>query len=212
MAHYDLEEQEQIDSLKAWWGMYGNLVTALVVAASLAVVGWQAWGWYQNAQAAKAAAVYGAFEQALQAGDAQRIKAATGELAEKYSSTHYAALAALQAAQHSVAAADLKTAKAQLTWVVDNAQDEVRDLARLRLAAVMLDEQSLEAAAALLAVTPAPAFQARQQELLGDVYVAQGKRTEAKAAYRAALEKTQEKPMPGRQLLQQKLDALGEAA
>jgi predicted negative regulator of RcsB-dependent stress response len=27
MAHYDLEEQEQIDTLKTWWKMYGNLVT-----------------------------------------------------------------------------------------------------------------------------------------------------------------------------------------
>ena len=54
---YDLEEQEQIDSLKTWWKMYGNLVTGLVVAASLAMVGWQGWNWYQGGQSAKAAAI-----------------------------------------------------------------------------------------------------------------------------------------------------------
>ena len=64
MAHYDLEEQEQIDSLKTWWKMYGNLVTGLVVAASLAMVGWQGWNWYQGGQSAKAAAIYGVLEQA----------------------------------------------------------------------------------------------------------------------------------------------------
>lgn len=212
MAHYDLEEQEQIDSLRAWWGMYGNLVTALVVAASLAVVGWQGWNWYQNGQTAKASAIYGVLEQAVQVGDAQRIKSAAGELTEKYAATHYAALGTLQAAQHSFSTGDLKTAKVQLTWIVDNGKDEVRDLARLRLAAILLDEQAYEMAAISLNVTPAAAFVARQQELLGDLHAAQGKRAEAKVAYRTALEKTGEKAGPGRELLQQKLDALGENA
>ena len=48
MAHYDLEEQEQIDSIKTWWKMYGNLVTGVVVAGSLAVIGWQGWNWHQR--------------------------------------------------------------------------------------------------------------------------------------------------------------------
>ena len=60
MAHLDLEEQEQVDSLKAWWSMYGTLVTGLVTAAAIVVVGWQAWNWYQGGQSAQAAAVYGA--------------------------------------------------------------------------------------------------------------------------------------------------------
>lgn len=64
MAHYDLEEQEQIDTLKTWWKLYGNLVTGLVMAGSLAVVGWQGWNWYQGGQGAKAAAIYGVLEQA----------------------------------------------------------------------------------------------------------------------------------------------------
>lgn len=75
MAHYDLEEQEQIDTLKTWWKMYGNLVTSLLTVAALAVLGWQAWNWYQNKQAVEAAGVFAALEQAVAAGDAQRIKA-----------------------------------------------------------------------------------------------------------------------------------------
>ena len=48
MAHYDLEEQEQIANLKTWWSMYGNLVCAVVIIVSLGVISWQAWNWYQN--------------------------------------------------------------------------------------------------------------------------------------------------------------------
>lgn len=213
MAHYDLEEQEQIDSLKTWWKMYGNLVTSLVTAAALAVVGWQGWNWYQNNETAKAAAVFAALEQAVQAGDTQRIKAGAGELTEKFGRSGYAGLGALLAAKHSVDGGDLKTAKAQLGWVADNAKDELRDIARLRLGAVLLDEQAYDEALKQLEATPAEAFVARFLELKGDVLSAQGKVAEARAAYQSALDKaTGDAAKPGRELLQQKLDSLGDAA
>ena len=212
MAHYDLEEQEQIDSLKTWWKMYGNLVTGLVMAASLAVVGWQGWNWYQGGQSAKAAAIYGVLEQAAAAGDAQKVKAAAGELAEKFGRTAYASLGAMVAAKQSFDAGDLKTAKTQLIWVAENGKNEVRDLARLRLAAVQLDEQAYDEALKQLEAAHAAAFDARFLELKGDVLTAQGKKAEARTAYKSALEKMADKPSASRELLQQKLDSLGEAA
>ena len=212
MAHYDLEEQEQIDTLKTWWKMYGNLVTGLVMAASLAVVGWQGWNWYQGGQSAKAAAIYGVLEQAAAAGDAQKVKAAAGELAEKFGRTAYASLGAMVAAKQSFDAGDLKTAKTQLIWVAENGKNEVRDLARLRLAAVQLDEQAYDEALKPLEAAHAAAFDARFLELKGDVLTAQGKKAEARTAYKSALEKMADKPSASRELLQQKLDSLGEAA
>ena len=212
MAHYDLEEQEQIDTLKTWWKMYGNLVTGLVMAASLAVVGWQGWNWYQGGQSAKAAAIYGVLEQAAAAGDAQKVKAAAGELAEKFGRTAYASLGAMVAAKQSFDAGDLKTAKTQLIWVAENGKNEVRDLARLRLAAVQLDEQAYDEALKQLEAAHAAAFDARFLELKGDVLTAKGKKAEARTAYKSALEKMADKPSASRELLQQKLDSLGEAA
>lgn len=218
MAHYDLEEQEQIDTLKTWWKMYGNLVTGVVVAASLAVIGWQGWNWYQRGQSAQASAIYGVLEQAVAAQDAQRVKAAAGELAEKFGSTTYAALGAMLAARQSFEAGDLKTARAQLTWAADNAKDEVKDLARLRLATVLLDEKAYDEALKQLEAAHAPAFAARFLELKGDVLIAQGKKPEARTAYKAALDKAAAgdarggAPTGGRELLRQKLDSLGETA
>lgn len=212
MAHYDLEEQEQIDSLKTWWKMYGNLVTVVVAAVALVAVGWQGWNWYRNNQAGQALAIFAVLEQAFAAGDAQKVKAAAGELTEKYSGTSHAALGVLLAARQSFDAGDLKTARTQLAWVAENGHDEVRDLARFRLAAVLLDEQQYDEALKQLAAAPAPAFIAHFQELRGDVLVAQGNKSEARAAYRAALDQIGEAAGIGRELLQQKLDSLGEAA
>jgi predicted negative regulator of RcsB-dependent stress response len=215
MAHYDLEEQEQIDSIKTWWKMYGNLVSGVILAGSLAVISWQGWNWYQRTQAAQASAIYGVLEQAVAARDAQRVKAAAGELAEKFGGTSYAALGALVAARQSFEAGDLKTAKAQLSWAADKGKDEIKDLARLRLAAVLLDEKAYDEALKQLESAHAAAFAARFLELKGDVLAAQGKKPEARTAYKGALDKGEVhegRGGAGRELLRQKLENLGEAA
>jgi predicted negative regulator of RcsB-dependent stress response len=116
------------------------------------------------------------------------------------------------AAKQSFDAGDLKTAKTQLIWVAENGKNEVRDLARLRLAAVQLDEQAYDEALKQLEAAHAAAFDARFLELKGDVLTAQGKKAEARTAYKSALEKMADKPSASRELLQQKLDSLGEAA
>ena len=72
MAAYDLEEQEQIAEVKAWWKQYGNLLMNVLTAAALTVLAWQGWNWYQGGQSAKAAAIYGVLEQAAAAGSRRR--------------------------------------------------------------------------------------------------------------------------------------------
>ena len=221
MATYDLEEQEQISELKTWWKMYGNMVTAVLLAVSAGVVGWQGWSWYQRTQAAEASVIYAAVQKGAVERDAKRVREAAGELTEKYPGTAYAAMAALTSARMQFDAGDLKTARAQLQWVADKARDrDLRDLGRLRLAHVLFDDKALDEALKLLADEPVPAFAARFGELKGDILVAQGKNAEAKAAYQAALAKQDaaekaEGNQGGREtqyrdLLQVKLDSLGD--
>ena len=54
----DLEEQEQVAELKAWWKQHGNLIVGAVLACAIAFAGWQGWRWYQASQAAQAAGLY----------------------------------------------------------------------------------------------------------------------------------------------------------
>lgn len=222
MAVYDLEEQEQISELKTWWRMYGNLVTAALLAVSAAVVGWQAWNWYQGKQTAEASGIYVAVQKGVMERDAKRVREAAGELTEKYPGTAYAAMAALTSARMQFDAGDLKTARAQLQWVAEKVRDkDLRDLGRLRLAHVLFDDQALDEALKLLAGEPVvPAFAARYDELRGDILVAQNKNAEARSAYQAALTKQDAidkaagsqsgRETQYRVLLQMKLDSLGE--
>lgn len=219
MAVYDLEEQEQLDELRTWWKQYGNRVTSVLVIVAVAVVGWQGWHWWQRGQSAQAAAVYAVVERAATENDAKKAREATGELIDKFPSTAYAAMAVLISARLQVEAGDLKTAKLQLGWTVDNSRDdEMRDLARLRLAAVLLDEKSYDEAQKQLANEPIAPFAPRYAELKGDILMAQGKPNEARAAYQLAelkLDEAQRKSGADRarsqyrELLQVKLESVG---
>ncbi|KAI5916371.1 tetratricopeptide repeat protein [Thauera sp. 2A1] len=189
MAVYDLEEQEQISELKAWWTQYGNLVTTLATIAALAAVGWQGWQWYQNRNAAEASAMYFAVEQAVERQDAQRARDAAGQLIDKQGGTTYAQLGALLAAGLQFDKGELDNARLQLEWAADKGKDPaLRDLARLRLAAVLLQKGELDGALAKLEPAPVAAYKARFADLRGDVLAAQGKPAEARAAYQAAID------------------------
>jgi predicted negative regulator of RcsB-dependent stress response len=218
MAAYDLEEQEQLAEIKAWWKQYGNRLANVAIVAAVIVLGWQGWNWHQRNQASQASAIYGVLQKAIQDKDTQRIKAASGELLEKFDGTPYAAMGALISARAMIEAGDAQTARAQLLWAAEHARDELRDLARLRAATALLDEKAHDQALALLDGASSLSFESRFQDVRGDILVAQGKKTEAAAAYRTALTRLDElekKAGSGssgtifRELIGQKIDALG---
>jgi predicted negative regulator of RcsB-dependent stress response len=222
MAIYDLEEQEQLSVIKAWWQQYSNLITWAAVLAAAASVGYQGWQWYQRHQAAQASAIYAVVQKAVADKNARGARDAAGELVEKHSGTAYAAMGALLSARLQFDSGDLRTAHAQLAWAAGNARDaEMRDVARLRLATVMLDEKAYDEALKQIEIEPLEPFAVRYSELRGDILAAQGKSNEARAAYQVALQKLEARSKQGvaeagaggalRELIQIKLESLGEA-
>ena len=102
-----------------------------------------------------------------------------------------------------------RAGRAQLHWVVEHARsDEIRSIAALRLASVLLDDNEPDAALKILEANPHPSFAALYASQRGDILATQKKRSEARAAYKAALEKAGAGPL--RDALRLKLEALGE--
>lgn len=206
---YDLQEQEQIDALKAWWKENRRVVILTVTAFVVAIAGVQGWRYYQQSQAQQAAKLYGALQQLVPENNAKKIREAAATLIDKFSSTAYAPRAALIAAKVNYQAGDAQSAKAQLQWVIDHAaEDELQDIARLRLAGMLLDEKNYAQVLQLLEAKHSPAYDAFYLDLKGDVLLAQGKPAEARGAYQAAFDKI-DKKSNYRDLIQIKLDALG---
>lgn len=193
MAVYDHQEQEQLDELKAWWQQHGNWLTNILLAIALVALAWQGWNYWQRKQTAEAAGLYGALQMAVAKQDSKAVRDLTGELIDKYPRTPYAVMGVLVGAKAQIEGNDAKTARMQLTWAADNAKDDaLRDLARLRLASLLLDEKAYDEALALMNKESLPSFAARFLEIKGDILVAQGKEEDAKAAYLQALTKEQE--------------------
>jgi predicted negative regulator of RcsB-dependent stress response len=208
---YDHEEQEQLDTFKAWWAQYGNLTTWVLIAVLLAFSGWSGWKYYQRDQSAKAALLYEEIVKAVEAKDSAKVARAAADIKDKFSRTAYAQMGALSAAKSAFNANDLQAAKAHLQWIVDNGRgDEFKAIAKIRLAGVLLDEKSFDAGLKVLEGEFPEQFAALVADRRGDLLVALNKNDLARTAYQAALDKTDIKN-PARQLIQLKLDALGGA-
>ena len=81
---------------------------------------------------------------------------------------------------------------------------------RLRLAGVLLDDKKFAEALKLLEQVKEEGFEAMVADLRGDVFAAEGRRDEARAAYQIAVDKADTRS-PMKAISQSKLDASGGA-
>jgi predicted negative regulator of RcsB-dependent stress response len=212
MAAYDLDEQEKLGDLKAWWASYGNYVTAAITVVALVVAANQGWKYYTGKQAAEASTLYFALSDAAGKNEAAKAKDAVAQLIEKFPGTGYAPRGALLAAKVAFDAGDLATAKTQLEWAIANSKEpELTSIARLRLAAVLLDQKQFDAAIAALDAKHSDAFEGLFLDMKGDIFNIQGKAADAKTAYEAAIAKLDPKGSQ-KQYTQVKLDAVSAIA
>ncbi|MDR3409862.1 MAG: tetratricopeptide repeat protein [Formivibrio sp.] len=204
---FDLQEQEQIAELKAFWQDYGRHI-ALGLGLALAIFGgWKGWQAWENNQSNKASAIYAKLDAA--AGDAAAIKTAAAELQKDYSRTAYAGRAALVAARAAFSASDLATAQSELNWAIANGREaSIRDVARIRLANVLMDQKKYDEALSQLKSAEEQSFGALYAETRGDVLALKGDAAGAGEAYKQALAKLP-KDAPNYKFVEIKLEALG---
>jgi predicted negative regulator of RcsB-dependent stress response len=213
-THLDLQEQEQLDQLKAFWNQYGNLITWTLTLALAGFAAWQGWNWWQREQGAKAGALYDELERAARAGDVDRTSRAFSDLKERFPRTLQAQQAGLLAAKVQFDKSQVDVALSSLAWVAESAtEDEYRTVARLRAAGLLLDRKQYDEA--LKQLDTAQQGKVREFDALiadrrGDVLAAQGKKAEALAAYQSAYKAMDEK-VDFRRLIDAKLTALGAA-
>jgi predicted negative regulator of RcsB-dependent stress response len=211
----DLQEQEQLDELKAFWKQYGNLIVWTLTIVLLAFAGWNGWNWWQRNQATKATALYDELDRVARAGDAERAGRAFADLRDKFPRTLQAQQGALLAAKAQADKGQSDAALSTLGWVSEAAgEDEYRVIARLRAAGLLMAANKHDEA--LKQLDAAQQSNAREFDALiadrrGDVLAAQGKKSEATAAYQAAL-KGMESSVDYRRLVEAKLTAQGVAA
>lgn len=212
MAVYDFEERESLEDLKAWWARWGTAVTVVAVIACAVAIGVQGWRWYTAKQADEAGALYGALTAAARSNDLPKAKDTTAQLTDRFARTGYAPRGALVLAKLLFDSGDAAGAKAQLQWVIDRGDEaELKEIARYRLAEILLDEKKYDDALKVLDAKHGDPFAGLYADLRGDALAAAGKPAEARAAYEVALAKLDAKSQY-KQYVQVKLEALGGTA
>jgi predicted negative regulator of RcsB-dependent stress response len=215
----DLEEQEQLDQLKAFWQKYRNLITGVVTAALFAYATYSGYQWWRNSQALEASKLYETMVGAIAKGDKDQTLRAADDLQKDYARTPYAPMSSLIAARIAADAGDNAKALDYLRWAAKNASnDGYLALAKLRLVSQLIEqgsEKDFAEADQILKDKPVVGFEALWLERRGDWYLAQKKNAEAKASYQdawKALDQAKEFPEEARRLLKVKLDAVGGVA
>jgi predicted negative regulator of RcsB-dependent stress response len=207
--HLDLEEQEQLDQLKHFWKQYGNLITWALILVLGAYAGWNLFQRWQIGQAAQASAMFDEVDRASKSGDLTKLDRVYSDIKDKFGATSYAQQAALMAAKAYFDANKPEEAKAALSWVVEKSSDSgYQSIARLRLAAILVEGKAYDNAFSVLK-EPFPAdFVALAADRRGDILLMQGKKLDARSEYEKAFKAFDDRT-EYRRLVEVKLNSMG---
>jgi predicted negative regulator of RcsB-dependent stress response len=183
----EYSEAEQWERAKEWARSNGLWILAGIAIGASGLWGWN---WYKerrNTQAENASARYEEMVDAFSRSDKLRGMTIVADLNREYAWTPYASLATLMAARVQVESNELDKAVTSLKSVMDSAPDEeIRMVARIRLARVLTSQSKYDEALAMLAVKEPGAFTSRIADARGDVLLAKGDRPGALREYLAA--------------------------
>ncbi|MCU0734365.1 MAG: tetratricopeptide repeat protein [Methylotetracoccus sp.] len=194
-----LTEEERLEALKRWLKENGRSVVLGVGFGAALVLGWNFWQTKQWQNAEQAGTT---FQQMLTAQQNKQFDAAlklSERLIEQHGSSAYGWYGRLFAAKFKADRGELDAAKQLLKEVLAKSGEEnLRLLARLRLAQVMLalqeDEEALQLIEAADTKMVAP-YQALYAELKGDILLALGRHDQARTAYEQARSLGEKSPL-----------------
>ena len=205
-----LSEKEQLAQLRQWWGDNGMFIVAGLVVGVAVLVGWNQWKQYLETRASEGSEAYTAMIEALENSVPVTALEVGARLISEYQDTPYADLAAFALAKYHVGQSEPDLAAGYLSGVLDNTRDEeIRHIARLRLARLQMEQADNSTALQTLAVPEPGQLAARYHELRGDAHFGLGDQVAARDEYMKALSLF-DRGVVNSQLLQMKLDSLVE--
>ena len=201
-----LSEKEQIEQFRSWWSEYGAYVIGGIVIGAGLLFGYN---YYQNAKLQEqlnASTAYEALLVQVAGGDLDEAEAAASEIASLYGETSYAGQAGLAMARlYMDKNRDMDAADALKAVIDGSANDELKHVARLRMARIYLYQDKAQEVVDLLVAEDAGAFAAAYTEVLGDAYAQLGRIAEAEDAYQKILVDTSSQGTVDQQLVQWKV-------
>ncbi len=191
-----LSDEEQLENLKRWWKENGLFTIAAVVLCIGGYFGWDNWKANQQQKMETASELYqqmmevAIVEPGQKANDTQHrlVNELATQLKEEFSSSQYARYGALLVAKLAVEKNDLDAAAEQLRWALDDADEGLGLVIKLRLAKVEASRDNIDLALSMLNGVDAQTLSSAYAEARGDFYLMKGDKTAAYEAYKQALD------------------------
>lgn len=188
MVEEYLSDREQEEALRNWWRANWPWILGGVVLGVALLAAWNYYQTHKERRAHEAAQQYAAVETAVKGEDVDKATTALNALSADFGNSAYTHEARLLVAKWNIDHAKFDEAATLLRDVVDKSEDkELSQIARLRLARVLLQQGKHDEALKLLDTKSAGEFGPRGREVRGDAYVAKGDLEAARAEYAAAL-------------------------
>lgn len=183
-----LTEQEQVELLKNWIRQYSLVILAGVIIAFIAIFGWRTWQQRQYRITSHASSVYDEMLTMRAQNDPDATLIQAKKLFAHYANTTYGSLAALMLARDASNKKNYSEAEQHLNWAIGNSGDSsIRQIARIRLARVLIAEQKYQAAVTTLNKIENKNFSGLINEVKGDALLFIGDKNKARDAYKQAL-------------------------
>lgn len=183
-----LSEKEQIDQIRSWWSEYGAYVIGGVV---IGVGMLFAVNHYRSAKLQSqldASTAYESLVVHVADGKLEDAEQAAEEIASTFQDTTYAGQAGLAMARlYMDKNRDQDAADALKDVLGSDTDDELKHVARLRLARILLYQGKADEVVGLLEEQDNASFAAAYGEVLGDAYATLGQVADAQTAYQQVL-------------------------
>jgi predicted negative regulator of RcsB-dependent stress response len=188
MAEEYLTDDEQVEAVKRAFTEYAPWILGGVVLGVGGWYGYQRYLSHKNEVAFQAAEQFSKLTTALQMDDGNKSLQIAEELIKNYPDSPYADQAQLTVARIDVESGKSADAVAPLTRVMNNSKDaELQQIARLRLARLLIDQGRPDEAIKTLAAGTPGSFAGRYHEVHGDALYAKKDIPGAIGEYTAAL-------------------------
>ena len=203
-----LEEQDQVDELKALWKKYGSYITRGAIAFFVLYGLFQGWDYYQTKQSLAASELYQSIV-VIDDKNTKEIMQKSQSLINSYSGTPYAGRAAILFSKASYFEGNKEQAKEKLEWASSHTKESAtKSIALIQLGQILVEEKKYEDALNRVNDVDNEGYLGLANDLKGDALNAMGKKEDAKKAYQEALKRFGPKD-PYARFTEEKLESLG---
>ena len=186
---YNLTDQQQAELIKNWLTKNAKFLSAVLILGLSGFFGGQYFRESNQKQAEMASKLFSELEYSVKLKRASQAQSLLQQIDNDFANTPYQDQGHLLMSKLFIDATEYDNAIIQLEFLLDNSEEEsLQHISRLRIARIKLQQNFLDEALTTLQTESMGTFEAKYEEIKGDIYSEKGDLLQARESYHRALE------------------------